>query len=99
MGMEFPEPPDMEMMADEKRREKEAKENKKVLTEDDCWEYMILLQKYEPTEDDDGLRMILRNTLTGRHRMKKKVGSIKIDPHNNSPLVNRWDWDGDAYEV
>jgi hypothetical protein len=98
MGMEFPEPPDMEALADEKRREKESKE-KKVLTEDDCWEYMILLQKYEPTEKDDGMRIILKNTLTGRHRMKKKVGSYQFDPHNNSPFVNKWDWDGEAYEV
>ena len=34
MGMEFPEPPDMEMMADEKRKAAEAKN--KTVSEDEC---------------------------------------------------------------
>jgi hypothetical protein len=98
MGMEFAEAPDMEAMRDEKRREEEAKKEK-VLTEDDCWEYLTFMQKFSPTEEDDGLRMICKNTLTGRHRMKKKVGLQQNDPHNNTPIYGVWDWDGDAYEA
>ena len=97
MGMEFPEPPDMEMAADEKRKEQEAKN--KQITEDDCWMYLYIMQKYEPTETDDGYRMIYHNTMSGKFRMKKKVGSYQRVPLRNSRILYDWDWDGDAYEL
>lgn len=96
--MDFGDGPDFDAIKEE--REKAAKKDKEAkveLSEDDCWEYMMLFQKYKPTKDDDGVRQIFKNTLTGRFRMKKKVGTKQRDPHNNTPICYVWDWDGDAY--
>lgn len=99
MGMDFGDGPDFDAIKEEREKAKKGTEEKVELTEDDCWEHLIFLQKYEPTENDDGLRAIFRNTLTGRHRMKKKVGTKQQAPHNNTPIYSTWDWDGEAYGV
>lgn len=100
MGMDFGDGPDFDAIKEEREQAaKKGKESKVELTEDDCWEHMIFLQKYEPTKDDDGMREIVRNTLTGKHRMKKKVGVYQRCPHHNSPKIWEWDWDGEAYAV
>lgn len=100
MGMDFGDGPDFDAIKEEREAaSKKGKDAKVELTEDDCWEHMIFLHKYEPTDEDDGIREILRNTLTGRHRMKKKGRKYQLDPHHNSPEINEWVWDGEAYEV
>lgn len=97
--MDFGDGPDFDAIKEEREKAKKGSEKNVELTEDDCWEHMIFVQKYEPVEDDDGMREILRNTLTGKHRMKKKIGTKQLDPHNNTPVFTIWDWDGDAYAV
>ena len=100
MGMDFGDGPDFDAIKEEREAaSKKGKDAKVELTEDDCWEHMIFLHKYEPTKEDDGIREILRNTLTGRHRMKKKGRKYQLDPHHNSPDIYEWVWDGEAYEV
>lgn len=96
MGMEFPEPPDMEMIADEKRKAAESKN--KEIKEEDCWQHLYLIQKYEPTETDDGLREIYKNTMTGKFRMKKKGRPYQTSPTRDIRVLYEWVWDGDAYE-
>lgn len=98
MGMEFPEPPDMEMAADEKRKAAEAK-NKQV-SEDDCWNHLFFIQKYEPTDTDDGLRAVCKNTMTGKFRLKKRAKTFyQHAPSRNSEIVFDWEWDGEAYDA
>ena len=98
MGMEFPEPPDMEMMADEKRKAEEGKN--KVINEDECWQHLFFIQKYEPNEKDDGLREVCKNTMTGKFRLKKRADTYyQHAPSRNSEVIFDWVWDGDAYNV
>lgn len=99
MGMDFGDGPDFDAIKEERAKAKNGEEKKAELKEEDCWEYIFHLQKYKPTKKDDGLRQIFRNTLTGRHRMKKVVGKKQYDTMNNTPFIDKWDWDGDPYEV
>lgn len=96
MGMEFPEPPDMEMIADEKRKAEEAKNRK--LNEDECWEHLFFIQTYEPTENDDGLREVCKNSMTNMYRLKKRSErSYQHAPTRNSEIIHEWVWDGEPY--
>ena len=57
------------------------------------------MKKYETTDTDDGYREIYRNTLTGKFRLKKKVGEKIRNPGRTNTKVYIWDWDGEAYEL
>ena len=99
MAMSF-EQPDFDAIKEEREAaagKKKAEE--KVLSEDECWQHQFFIQKYEPTESDDGLREIYKNTLTGRFRMKKKVGEEIRHPGRTNVRVPIWDWDGEPYSV
>ncbi len=99
MAMSF-EQPDFDAIKEE--REAAAGKNKKeekVLTEDDCWEYQYVMQKFNAAENDTGYRQIFKNSLTGRYRMKKKVGEDIRHPRRINTRVSCWDWDGEAYEL
>lgn len=100
MGMDFGDGPDFDAIKEEREKAKKGEEKKVELTENDCWEYLTIVQKFDPIEGDNGLRIIYKNTLTNRHRMKKQSCIMnQIDPHNNTPKYSLWDWDGEAYEV
>lgn len=97
MGMEFPEPPDMEQLADEKKKAEEAKN--RVITEDECWEFKYSMQKYDPSGNDNGIRKFFKNTMSGKWRMMKEIRFFRFDEKNRTPLIGVWDWDGDAYNL
>lgn len=99
MAMSF-EQPDFDAIKEEREAAsgKKATEEK-VLTEDDCWQYLYIMQKYKPTDSDDGYREIYKNSLTGRFRMKKKVGEELRNPGRTNVKVFNWDWDGEAYDL
>ena len=99
MAMSF-EQPDFDAIKEERELASGKKVKEEIVkSEEDCWQYLYIMKKYESTDNDDGYREIYKNTLTGKFRMKKKVGEEIRNPHRTNVKVYIWDWDGEAYEL
>lgn len=99
MAMSF-EQPDFDAIKEERELASgKKKKDKTIKNEDDCWQYLYTIKKFETTDTDDGYREIYKNTLTNKFRSKKKIGSIVRNERRSNVKIPTWDWDGEAYEL
>lgn len=98
MGMDFGDGPDLDAIKEERQVATNKDAEKKEIPED-RWRHLYFFQKYEATEEDDGLREIFKNEKSGMFRMKKKVGKELRHPRRTNVEVDIWDWDGEAYSI
>ena len=61
--------------------------------------FMYIMQKFEPTEFDSGMRQMFYNRETKEWRMKKQVGEIIRNERRTNVKIPTWDWDGEAYKI
>lgn len=95
MGMSFEEP-DFDAIKEE-RQKSSNKEVSNAKTPD--FEFMYMMQKFEPTEFNTGIRQMFYNRETKEWRMKKQVGEIIRDERRTNVKIPTWDWDGEAYKL
>lgn len=98
MGMSFEEP-DLDAIKEERQATANKSSEKKNIPEEESWRHLCFFQKYEATEEDDGLREIYKNDKTGMFRMKKKVAKELRHPGRTNVEVDIWDWDGEPYSI
>jgi hypothetical protein len=98
MGMDFGDGPDFDAIREERTKANSKVKTESELTEEDIWRHLFFIQRYEATEDDDGLREICQNIQTGKLRMKKRDPEYKDSTSRNSVIRYKWIWDGEEYD-
>lgn len=96
MGMDFGDGPDFDAIKEERAAASGKEKTKKPISEDECWLHMYFIQKFTPTEEDDGLREVCKNTMTGLIKFRKRGKIRESKSARNNSIKYEWIWDDEV---